>query len=49
LHSVVYYFPSDWAGPFPLGGPSALWTEPGCTVLFIIFHLIQFNSNSNLV
>jgi hypothetical protein len=41
-----------WAKPFPLGGSRALCIEPGCTVLFIIFHPIysnQFNSNSNLV
>jgi hypothetical protein len=39
-------------GPFQLGGLSALWTEPDCTVLFIIFHpdfSNLFNSNSNLV
>jgi hypothetical protein len=34
-----------WAGLLQLGGLSALWTEPGCTVLFIIFHfaLVKYN------
>jgi hypothetical protein len=37
----------QWVEPFLLGGLSALWTELGCTMLFIIFHPIysnQFNS-----
>jgi hypothetical protein len=33
-----------WAGPSLLGGPSALWTEPGYTVLFIIFPSDLFKS-----
>jgi hypothetical protein len=37
-----------WAGSFLLGGLRALWIEPGCKVMFIIFHPIysnQFNSS----
>jgi hypothetical protein len=41
--SVYWAKRLPWDRPFPLGGPRALWIQPGCTLLFIIFHPIYSN------